>query len=166
MGIREDNEGVAAWLAMVQSHAVLLEALERDLTAAHNLPLTWFEVLMRLVEAPQGMVQMQDLVETAWLSKSGVTRLVDRMAAAGLVDRQACASDRRVTYARITPAGRRALTAAIPTHVADVEREFAQHLTVEEQRVLRQLLTKVLQAHGRVPETCGAVEQASDAETA
>jgi len=158
---------MAAWLAVLQTNAVLMDALERDLEQAHNLPLTWFEVLVRLADAPDGRVKMQDLVETALLSKSGVTRLVDRMETAGLVGRCACDSDRRVTYAAITEAGRKAIRDAMPSHTADVEREFARHLTVDEQRVLRQLLTKVLQAHGRALETsCGSGPDQSEAETA
>ena len=158
---------MAAWLAVLQSNAVLLEALERDLEAAHGLPMTWLEVLIRLADAPDGRVKMQELVETAFLTKSGVTRLVDRMETAGLVARCACDSDRRVTYASITEAGRKAIREAMPSHVADVEREFARHLTVDEQRVLRQLLTKVLQAHGRGLDTsCGAAGAPAKAESA
>lgn len=159
---------MAAWLAVLQANAVLLQALEKDLEAAQGLPMTWFEVLVRLADAPEGRVKMQDLVDAALLTKSGVTRLVDRMETAGLVARCACDSDRRVTYASITDAGRKAIREAMPSHEADVEREFARHLTVDEQRVLRQLLTKVLQAHGRALDTsCGAGGEApSAAETA
>lgn len=158
---------MAAWLAVLQTNAVLVDALEKDLEASHGLPITWFEVLIKLDDAPGGRVRMQDLVEAALLTKSGVTRLVDRMQAAGLVQRCACDSDRRVTYAEITETGRKAIRDAMPSHKTDVEREFARHLSVDEQRVLRQLLTKVLQAHGRALDTsCGAGERPAGAETA
>ena len=162
MGIRAEHEGLAAWVAVLQAHAFAVEVLEERLLRRHGLPLGWFEVLLRLADAPDGVLRMQDLARLAWLSKSGITRLVDRMEAAGLVERRACATDRRVTYAAISEAGRERINAAIPTHREDVQAVFAQHLSRTEQRQLRALLEKVLRANGQsIGEACGAPATAS-----
>lgn len=162
----EDHEGLAAWAAVLQTHAFVVEALERELAARRHLPLTWFEVLLRLSEASDGRMRMQDLARLAWLSKSGITRLVDRMETAGFVSRCACDHDRRVTYASITPAGRRAARAAAPLHLAAVERYFARHLSLDEQRLLRALLLKILRANGQASQGCeSAAEKTAAART-
>jgi DNA-binding MarR family transcriptional regulator len=91
---------------------------------------------------------MQELARSVLLSKSGVTRLVDRMADAGLVLRESCASDRRVVYATATARGRALLTGAMPVFVEGFERAFSRHLSVADAKALRGLLQRVLQGNG------------------
>jgi len=145
-GIHEERMG--AWMALLQTHATVVGALEEALLAERNLPLSWFEVLIQLTAQPDGRLPMQELARSVLLSKSGVTRLVDRMAEAGLVLREACASDRRVVYATATARGRALLTDAMPVFVKGFERSFSRHLSAADAKALRGLLLGVLAGNG------------------
>jgi MarR family transcriptional regulator, 2-MHQ and catechol-resistance regulon repressor len=103
----------------------LEDRLGRDLEASSDLPLTWFEVLLRLSRSPGGELTMGELSEQLALTSGGVTRLVDRMSAAGYVERRPCATDRRVQFTAVTPAGRTALTPALRHHTAALREAFA-----------------------------------------
>ena len=103
----------------------LEDRLGRDLEASSDLPLTWFEVLLRLSRSPGGELTMGELSEQLALTSGGVTRLVDRMSASGHVERRPCATDRRVQFTVITPAGRAALAPALRTHTAALREVFA-----------------------------------------
>jgi DNA-binding MarR family transcriptional regulator len=103
----------------------LEDRLGRDLEATSSLPLTWFEVLLRLSRSPSGELTMGELSEQLALTSGGVTRLVDRMSAAGYVERRPCATDRRVLFTAITPEGRAVLTPALRSHAAALRSVFA-----------------------------------------
>src|SRR5574341_775451 len=96
------NDRLAAWAAFLRAHAAIKAKLERELLTERDLPLTWYEVLLH-VDAFGGGMRMQELARSVLLSKSGLTRLVDRMEAAGLVVRRTCESDRRGAFVDITP---------------------------------------------------------------
>lgn len=134
------------WRLFLTAHAEVIAALEDDLRTELELPLTWYEVLFRLAAAPDGRMRMTDLAESLLLSKSGVTRLVDRMEGAGLVERGVCASDRRGSFAVITNKGRSLRRKATPVHLRGVEERFLTHLTDRERNVLAGALRKVLVA--------------------
>jgi len=136
------GEGLAAWLTLLQARSVVVDALETDLA----MPLGWFEVLIQLTSAPEGRLKMQQLAHSVLLSKSGLTRLVDRMAEAGLVTRAPCPTDRRAIYAIVTPAGRAALRKALPTHNESLDEHFSNVLTPAELAGLRASLGKILDA--------------------
>ncbi len=123
---------LAAWRGLIRVHAALVRDLDRELEEAHGLPLTHYEVLLHLGNAPECRLRMSDLAQSVLLSQSGVTRLVDRLEAAGLVVRAPCAEDRRVLYAQLTDAGRARLEAARPTHLAGVRARFLSRLADEE----------------------------------
>jgi DNA-binding MarR family transcriptional regulator len=146
--------GLAAWLALLRASTVLADRVGEDLEREAGLPLTWHEVLVRLDEAPEGRMRMLDLARGVLLSKSGVTRLVDRMVAAGLVRRVACPTDRRVTYAEITPRGRRALRRASRPLLRALEGRFWRHLSQQDLAQLRSALLAVLAANGHPEEEC------------
>ncbi len=150
------EERMAAWVAFLQAHSVVVERLSRELEEARGLPLTWYEVLLRLRMAPGGRLRMLDLARTLLLSKSGVTRLVDRMEGAGLVSRQPSPEDRRVIWTALTASGRAAFDAAAPVHLRGVERHFMSAMTDEEVRGLLVALTKVLRANGHPDGACHA----------
>ena len=105
----------------VESHAGLAAAMERRLEVETGMSVQWFEVLIRLARTPGHRLRMSDLAAQTTLSASGLTRAVDRLEAAGLVQRAACPSDRRGSFAVLTDAGERRVMAALPLHV--------QHLT-------------------------------------
>jgi len=151
-----DDERLEAWALLLQAHATLLGSLERELVSGHGMPLTWYEVLMRLASQPEGSMRMQDLARSVLLSKSGVTRVVDRMEEAGLLERRGCAVDRRGTYATVTKAGRAAFRRAMPVHLAGISEHFGRHLSDDETEVFRRALARILEANGAsADEACG-----------
>lgn len=148
MGERSSENGLTAWIALIEAHAAAVESVEADLVRDAGLPLSWHEVLARLARAEDGSMRMQELARSVLLSKSGLTRLADRMEAAGLIERTACPSDRRGTNAVITDRGRRALAGATPSFLAAVDRHFTGHLNDREIEVVAASLGKVTHAHG------------------
>ncbi len=146
MARRPDPERLAAWRLLLETHAAVVDRLGAELEAECGLPLAWYDVLLQLSGAPQGRLRMRDLADAVLLSRSGLTRLVDRMVAAGLVCREAHPSDGRGANAVLTPAGRAALRRAAPVHLRGIEAHFARHLTDAEAGVLRTALDRVLTA--------------------
>jgi DNA-binding MarR family transcriptional regulator len=116
---------LAVWRSFLCAHAAVVRTLEAELAAETNLPLAWYDVLVQLVEASGRRLRMTELADRVLLSRSGVTRLVDRMVKAGLVRRTPCEDDLRGTYAEITPEGVDALRSAAPVHL----RGIATHMT-------------------------------------
>lgn len=136
----------AAWAALLRVHAALVPVLDRELQAACGLPLTWYDVLLELNAAPGRRLSMGQLGEAAVVSRSRVSRVVDQLAADGLVTREANPDDRRSAYATLTDAGRARLRAAAPVYLAGVERHFTARMTAAESRAVATALEKVLAA--------------------
>ena len=113
-----------AWRGLLRVHASVLKALDAELEAAHGLPLTSYEVLIHLSEAPEYRMRMCDLAASVSLSRSGMSRLVDRLERDGLIVRCACADDARGAFACLTEAGLERLEEARPTHVAGIRQRF------------------------------------------
>ncbi|HZT67453.1 MAG TPA: MarR family winged helix-turn-helix transcriptional regulator [Acidimicrobiales bacterium] len=134
---------LAAWRAFVRAQALVLEVLARELEEERGMPLPFYDVLVHLSEAPEGRLRMRELAGAVLLSRSGLTRLVDRMEQAGYVTREACPSDRRGSYATITEAGLRALADAWPVHARGVLEHFAGPLDEPELAVLRDALGRI-----------------------
>ncbi len=145
------GDGFLAWLGVLQAQALVTGALGRVLEAKCGLSLAEFEVLVRLELAPGRRMRMQELARSVFLSKSGVSRLVGRMEAAGLVERRGNPDNLRVTYATITAEGREALWGAVPVQLAGVEERFSRHLSAEEAKVMRRALGKVIRGNGEEP---------------
>jgi DNA-binding MarR family transcriptional regulator len=137
---------VETWQAFLQTHAVVLRKLESEMQTRHGLSLTWYEVLVQLKNIPAGCLRLQDLAQAIVLSQSGLTRLLDRMERAGLVERHPCSHDRRGAYAVITADGRTMLEQVRTTHIQGIERHFLQHLEAEEAQTLHQAFAKILAA--------------------
>src|SRR5919112_3533229 len=121
-----------AWRSLVRAHACLVKRLDAQLEAAHGLPLTSHEVLLRLAGSPQGKMRMHDIASSVLLSRSGLTRLVDRLERDGLVHRCSCENDARGAYAVITDAGRAKLAEAGAAHMAAVRPLVLSHHTEDE----------------------------------
>src|SRR5262249_36610253 len=126
-----DDRELRAWRGMLRVHATLTKALDAELDTEHGLPLSSYEVLLHLADADNQKMRMSDLAATVILSRSGLTRLVDRLEREGLIARESCPSDARGSYATLTPAGRRKLDAARATHLAGVRTQFLQHFSEE-----------------------------------
>jgi DNA-binding MarR family transcriptional regulator len=134
---------MAAWRSFLVAHARVLEVLADELEAECGLPLTWYDVLVQLEEAPDHRLRMQELARAVLLSKSGLTRLVDRMGTAGLVGREPCPDDRRGTFVVLTGAGIERLHSAAPTHMRGVIEHFTGQLTEEEAVTLGDVLGRI-----------------------
>ncbi len=108
------------------------------------MPLTSYEVLLQLADTPDGSLRMGELADRLFLSRSGLTRLIDRLVKAGLVEREVCESDRRGSYARLTAAGRRRFNAARPTHLRGVREHFLSKLSTRDLDRLAAVWPRVL----------------------
>ena len=148
------QERLAAWETFLQAHSVVFDRLEAEMERECGLPLSWYEVLLKLSLTDDGRLRMLDLSRSLLLSKSGVTRLIDRMVEAGLVERESSAQDRRVTWACISDRGRDRFRAAAPVHLRGIEEHFTGHLTDQEVRTLRKALLRVLEASGQPASAC------------
>jgi len=142
-------EALFTWLALMRAHAALVDAIEQDVSATTRIPLAWSEVLQRLSSAPEGQLRMQDLSRSVLLSRSGLTRLADKMEEAGLIERAACPTDRRGTYARITSTGRDVFERGRPAFFRALSEHLASHLSAAEQHQLRSALDKLTEANRR-----------------
>jgi len=149
MSKRPRDGQLAAWRSLLEAHAAVTELLARELEDERGLPLAWYEVLLQLATAPGGRLRMQDLAQSVLLSKSGLTRLVDRMERDGLVSRERCPSDRRGTFAVLTSKGRTAFRRAAPVHLRGIQDHFAGHLDGDEAEVLHAVLARVAGAARR-----------------
>lgn len=135
---------LTAWRAFLRAHSQISRTLEAELVAAHDLPLASYDVLVQLSEAPDRSLRMTELAERVLLSRSGLTRLVDRLERDGLVGRRACPSDARGTHAVLTEQGLARLRDAWPTHLDGVSRRVTGRLTTEEVEQLGHLLGKLV----------------------
>jgi DNA-binding MarR family transcriptional regulator len=143
-----------AWIRLVRGHAATTRALSAQLVAEHGLTINDYECLLHLSRADEGRMRRVDLAERLILTASGVTRLLDGLERAGLVERAACASDRRVTYAVLTAAGRAKLEAASETHIADVRTFFEGRFSESELGKLAELLARLPGAAAAQGEDC------------
>jgi DNA-binding MarR family transcriptional regulator len=140
-GLQDDRITLVGLLT--ESYTALRTELDRGLERDADLPLLWFELLIRLARSPGHRLRMSDLAAQTSLSPSGLTRAIDRLAAAGLVVRLPCPSDRRGAFASLTPAGLDRIEAAVGPHLQHVERHFTSALAADERRQLAALLRKV-----------------------
>lgn len=143
MAARPDEAQLETWRSFVHASVRLTEVLGEELEREQNLPLSWYDVLLNLHEAG-GSMRMQDLAHAVLLSRSGLTRLIDRMAADGLVCREAFAADRRGMLAVLTPAGVDRLRAAAPVHLRGIATHFTAALEGDEADAIRRACDRVL----------------------
>jgi DNA-binding MarR family transcriptional regulator len=132
-----------AWIAIAQTHAAVTGRLQEALTAAELPPLPWFEVLATLDRAPEQRLKMGDLAEALVITRGGLTKLVDRLIKAGLLERTFCETDRRVSYATLLPAGVELLEEMRPLVRAELASAFSANLSVEQAEELRTMLEQV-----------------------
>jgi len=134
-----------SWVSFLRAHAAITRQLNADLLNEHGLTLSDYEVLLRLSSADGGMMRRVDLAESVLLTASGITRLLDGLERAGFVEKAACASDARVSYAKITDAGMQKLAEAGRTHLAGVDEVFVGRFSDEELEQLAALLSRLPQ---------------------
>ena len=131
-----DADELGAWRGLLRAHSSITRALDAELTSEHGLPLSSYEVLLYLAGAPEGRLRMSELADSVLLSRSGLTRLIDRLARDGLIERVRCDQDQRGWFAQITPAGRQTFAAARRTHLEGVRELFLRHFSRDELREL------------------------------
>jgi DNA-binding MarR family transcriptional regulator len=138
-----DRDELAAWRGMLRVHAAMTRALDAELTRRHGLPLTSYEVLLFLADAPAGRMRMAELADSVLLSRSGLTRLVDRLEREGLLRREQCEDDARGWFAAITDRGRAVFDEARQTHLDGVRELFLSRFSRDELRQLGETWEKV-----------------------
>jgi len=129
---RVTDKEIAAWRAFITAHARAIEQIELDLNRQKRVPLTTYDVLIALYEAPERKLRFKELTGRIILTKSGITRLVDRLEKEGLIAREKDLEDRRGIYAVLTPEGEQALRSAWPIYARGIKRYFASALTARE----------------------------------
>ena len=145
-------EELAAWRGLLRVHTALVKALDAELAAAHDLPLSSYEVLITLESAPGRKRRMAELADSVLLSRSGMTRLVDRLEDHGLLVRDLCTDDGRGCYAVLTDKGAELLATARPTHLDGVRDRFLRHFSQEELATLAGFWERVLPGAAATPE--------------
>jgi DNA-binding MarR family transcriptional regulator len=137
---RPDALWMDAWRGVLYASARVLQLAEPELVASVGFPLTWLDVLAQLYDAPGNKLRIQEIQERSLFTRSGITRLVDRIEAAGLVRREPVAGDRRGVLVALTPEGFRRHREGFAAHLPVIEREFARRLTRQQQRAVAEAL--------------------------
>jgi len=135
---------LTAWRTFLRTHARVVRELERELQSEQQLALTDYDVLVQLAAAHDRRLRMSELADALLLSRSGATRLVDRLVAEGLVERLTCEDDRRGQWASLTDAGYRRLRDASPTHLRGVAEHFLDRLPPDDLATLERMLGQML----------------------
>lgn len=141
--IKASDWRIGVWRSFLRAHARVVSELEADLGAQAGLALSWYDVLLQLAEAPNRRLRMADLADRVLLSRSGLTRLVDRLQAAGLVRREADPNDARGTFTVITDGGLTRLRTAAPMHLGGIQERWLSHFSDDELVQLGELLARI-----------------------
>lgn len=144
--VRPDPERLAAYRTFITAHAEVITRLEQNMAAAGVIPLTWYDILIELYEAPQRRLRLHELARAVVLSRSTLTRTVDRLETAGLLRREPDPTDRRGAFAVLTDAGLEAMRAAWPVYAQGIVDYFACHLSDGEARLLTAVFERIRDA--------------------
>jgi DNA-binding MarR family transcriptional regulator len=140
---RLSPQQVATWRLFLRVHAQLIRRLEADLLREHDLPLAWYDVLVELSESDSHRLRMTDLADRVLISRSGLTRLIDRMVAARLIRREQASDDARGFFAVLTEEGFDRLRKASRTHLRGIRQHAIGYLDEDELEALARLLSKM-----------------------
>jgi DNA-binding MarR family transcriptional regulator len=135
-------ERLHAWRLYLESALALFDVLDTELERDAGIPLRWYDVLVHLEETPEGL-RMNELADRILYSKSGFTRVVDRMEEAGLVRRVRPDNDRRSILVVLTDTGRKTMETARRHHRNAIDQHFSRHLTDRDIKSLTRALEKV-----------------------
>jgi DNA-binding MarR family transcriptional regulator len=138
-----DADVMEAWRLLLVTHHRLTHDMDQELRDRHGLRLDWYDVLVQL-HAAGGRMRMHELAQATLFSRTDCTRIVDRMQPAGLVSREPDPDDGRGVYAVLTPAGATMLREAARTHVASIQRRFADKVTADEATAMARALRRVV----------------------
>jgi len=146
-----DDERIALMGLLVEAASRITRTVGVELERASGLPLTWFDVLIRVSRAADGRLTMTELAAETRLTSGGVTRLVDRIVEAGFVERQSCPTDRRTVYVALTDAGRAKFEEATAVHLVSLDRHLMAPLSEADRAALRAALPKLIAGPGVEP---------------
>jgi DNA-binding MarR family transcriptional regulator len=154
-----------AWRAFLQAHARLFRRLDEELRSEHGISLAEYDALLQIAQAPDRHLRMSRLASQVLLSKSGVTRLVDRLVADGLVERTQCSSDARGAEAAITTNGLTRLRAAAPTHLRGIDAYFIAAVDPTDLAILERSMDAISRRTGEAgaPDSDAACDPADEA---
>jgi DNA-binding MarR family transcriptional regulator len=136
----------SVWRLFLTAHVRVIDRIEAKLAEADLPSLEWYDVLLTLKEAPEYRLRLSELADKVLLSRSNLTRLVDRLEKAGLLYRQPCPTDRRGTFAVLTPEGLAMQKQMWPVYAEGITEYFASHVSDSEMNVLQQVLQRMLAA--------------------
>ncbi len=145
MTTRPNSARLDVFSRFLRAHQQVSEALNRNLVEERGLSLPWYDVLLQLSGSGEDRLRLQDLADRVLYSRSGLTRLIDRMEKTGLVRREPCADDKRGTFAVLTPQGKRELRRSAPTHLRGIDENFFSKLSEDEISVLGVAMSRVLE---------------------
>jgi DNA-binding MarR family transcriptional regulator len=143
-----NGEERGAWRGFVRAHAFLWKELDAELERTHGLPLSSFEVLVELSEADQRRMRMSELAHAVSLSRSGLSRLIDRLAREGLIERTPCPDDARGAFAVLTDSGVARLEQVTPAYVGAVREDFLAHFSPDDLVQLAEFWRRLLDGNG------------------
>jgi DNA-binding MarR family transcriptional regulator len=143
--ISRQDPRLGAWRAFLRAHARVIRTLERELQDEEHMALTDYDVLVQLARADERRLRMSELADGLLLSRSGATRLVDRLVAEGLVERVMCDTDRRGQWASLTDAGLERLRRTTPAHLRGVAEHFLDRLSADDIAALERILRPISQ---------------------
>ncbi len=144
----QESRAIDAWVRLLRGHAAARRKLSAELHSVHRLTVNDYETLLLLSRSEENALRRVDLAEALQLTASGVTRLLDGLEEHGLVEKATCSSDARVTYAKLTKAGREKLRRASSSHIAGVQALFEERYTSKELVTLAELLGRLPGAGG------------------
>jgi DNA-binding MarR family transcriptional regulator len=152
--LSQQASALDAWVRLIRGHASVTREISAQLEAEHGLTINDYEALLHLARAEDGRMRRVDLAQKLILTASGVTRLLDGLERSGLVERASCSSDRRVTYAVLTGAGRERLETASGSHITSVRTFFEERYSEQELDQLAGLLGRLPGAGEAAEEDC------------
>lgn len=136
-------KAVQIWEGLARAHSTMTAALEKDMLPEAGMPLGWYEVLLHISRAPQGLMRFQDLAKVAGITDSGASRRLDQMIKAGLIDRRSCPTDRRGVYAHITPTGKVGFQRAHAVFLRSLDRNLGRHLEPDQADAMNAALSRL-----------------------
>jgi len=137
------GDGLEAWRSFLQAHAAVISKIERDLDERGLVQLIWYDVLVAIQAAPGHRIRMSALADHLVLTRSGATRLIDRLETAKLVQREPADDDRRGAFATLTAGGRDALRRAWPVYARGINEQFLAHLSKREVEMMASAFSRI-----------------------